>query len=540
MGFSFNANHGNLVVFLTTPAAEPPRVQRSVLTEFLGGLIDAAHRGQGDRRREHREREGWMPDGGGRTYSELISGDPRWLRLISYEAKRAADAVEPVRETAEDSATVPPWMVARVLAPLANLFSQYRLYALLLARTWSGEDVPRELSAAAARLAYSGEEVLVLFPRGGGEHASQTLDALPAFSAAIAQKGCWPGILFWSQRGAAAFLREGAAIEAAQQFARSIPKQDAELERAITRLADRPARRILHLSDLHFGSKHASLNAEYVEAELADVARDAGRVVITGDLLETPSDDPASHFRRFAGSLYRASKKQVIVVPGNHDQRWHGNAVGRVGQDLLQLAQLSWSPHVVDDDLQTVFLCFNSSLTGSLARGSTGDQQSTRVAADHRNAMSTRKDLGHPISEYLTVAVIHHHPFTFETTPATWYQRALASMRLSGGEATLKMDDADAFVEWCARWRVSAILHGHKHVPRYESRVVIPEAVAPQEVTAIGCGSTLGAEGSPLSYCLLSWEPSTGRLVRQLLREPRRRTIPPRAHHGDAAGDVAA
>jgi hypothetical protein len=160
----------------------------------------------------------------------------------------------------------------------------------------------------------------------------------------------------------------------------------------------------------------------------------------------------------------------------------------------------------VDDDLQTVFLCFNSSLKGNLARGQTGERQRTRVAGEHRNALAVRPEL----REYLTVALIHHHPFSFETTPTTWFQRALVSMRLSD-EPTLKMEDAEAFVDWCARWRVSAVLHGHKHVPRYETRVVTPEGAPAHEVTAIGCGSTLGAEGSPLSYCLLSWDPHAAR-----------------------------
>jgi hypothetical protein len=268
------------------------------------------------------------------------------------------------------------------------------------------------------------------------------LDALPAFSLAIAQRDSWPGMLFWTQRGAAAFAREGTAIEAAAQFSRGLAGQtDTELDRMIDRLAEQTPRRILHLSDLHFGSEHASINAEYVEAELAEVARTANRAVITGDLIETPNEDAAANFRRFAGLLYRVTTKPVIVVPGNHDQRWHGNAIGRLGQDLTQLAQLSWSTHVVDDDLETVFLCFNSSLMGKLARGSTGERQRTRVASDHRNALVARPEL----RDYLTVALIHHHPYSFETSATTWYQRALASIRLSD-EPTLKMVDADEFV----------------------------------------------------------------------------------------------
>jgi predicted phosphodiesterase len=506
MGFSFNASHGNILVFLTTPAAEPPRVERRMLTEFLGGLIGAAHRAQRDWA-PHRRREHW-PSNEDSQYPELISGDPRWLRLLELEAKRASAALQADEHVQGEGAEVlAPRFVERSLAPLSQLFSQFRLYAMLLTQSWSCEDVSRELRTAAARLAYSGEDVLVLFPKGGGVRNRYALDALPAFSAAMAQQERWPGLLFWTQHGAAAFASEATAIEAAATFSRGLTGQtDADLDRAIDRLADRAPRRILHLSDLHFGSKHASINAGFVEAELSEVAKSASRVVITGDLIETPKDESADSFLRFAGALYRATAKPVIVVPGNHDQRWHGNALGRLGQDLTQVAQLSWSSHVIDDAMQTAFLCFNSSLTGNLARGETDDRQRTRVAADHRTALAARPEL----RDYLTVALIHHHPYSFETTGTTWFQRALMSMRLSD-EPTLKMIDAEAFIDWCARWRVSAILHGHKHVPRYESRIVTPEGAPAHEVTAIGCGSTLGAEGSPLSYCLLSWDPLAAR-----------------------------
>src|SRR6185295_5962855 len=130
------------------------------------------------------------------------------------------------------------------------------------------------LRAAAAKLAYSGKDVLVLFPLGGGDTAVQTLDALPAFSAAVAQKDRWPGILFWSQHGASAFSSEAAAIDATAQFVRTSSEMTDEcLDRAITQLAELPPRRILHLSDLHFGSEHASINVEYVEGKLSQVAR---------------------------------------------------------------------------------------------------------------------------------------------------------------------------------------------------------------------------------------------------------------------------
>jgi len=75
----------------------------------------------------------------------------------------------------------------------------------------------------------------------------------------------------------------------------------------------------------------------------------------------------------------------------------------------------------------------------------------------------------------------------------------------------LRMDDADSFLGWCANRRVGLILHGHKHVPRYRQEWVTRSDGTGQSITAVGCGTTLGAQGKPLSYNLIAWEPVSRR-----------------------------
>jgi len=57
------------------------------------------------------------------------------------------------------------------------------------------------------------------------------------------------------------------------------------------------------------------------------------------------------------------------VVPGNHDMRTKGNAIGGLGRKAEYVTDLDWSPIDVDHDMQTVFFSFNSSETGNFARG---------------------------------------------------------------------------------------------------------------------------------------------------------------------------
>ena len=79
-------------------------------------------------------------------------------------------------------------------------------------------------------------------------------------------------------------------------------------------------------------------------------------------------------------------------------------------------------------------------------------------------------------------------------------------------EALLELKDAADLHRWCLDWGFPTILHGHKHKRRYVSKPITHDGRT-IELTAIGCGSSLGAEGSPVSYNLLEWNAERGRWV---------------------------
>jgi len=66
---------------------------------------------------------------------------------------------------------------------------------------------------------------------------------------------------------------------------------------------------LLHLSDLHFGAASVAENVIMLEAQLDKVIKDVDRVVITGDLFNTPDRVSAAAFRAFDASLRRLSGK---------------------------------------------------------------------------------------------------------------------------------------------------------------------------------------------------------------------------------------
>ncbi|MFH1114203.1 MAG: metallophosphoesterase [Pseudomonadota bacterium] len=475
MGYRFSLQHGNIVVYLTTSSTEPPRVEHRTVKGFLNAVREGLDRP-------------WRRSG------RILTRDPSWpqrLRMVTRDSLEILASVDHQEVLSAEE-------VAKVLRPLRAVLSQFRLFALPL---WIDGDGADHLLIRSEGLALEAEDALVLFPEDGlADMETTCLDALPAFDLALQHIDEWPGLLLWTHRGVAVFVPEHAIHGAFEKCTRTLRSQD-DIQLAKT-LSDLSAttghklRRILHLSDLHFGSKHAAINAPLLLAELHDAVRTVDRVVVTGDLFDNPTERDLADYQRFAQELHRTSGQEAICIPGNHDMRWLGN----IASDATPIAALRWSQHVIVDEISTVFFGFNSAQGGSWAQGKIGLNQMIRIAADHRNAIAIRPD----VRTYLTVALVHHHPYSFETTPAQLVQRMLGLVNLSD-EPFMRLADAEQFSEWCARWGVSVILHGHKHSPRYEIRTISPEGGAAHVLPAVGCGSSLGANGTPMSYEVLSW-----------------------------------
>ena len=65
---------------------------------------------------------------------------------------------------------------------------------------------------------------------------------------------------------------------------------------------------------------------------------------------------------------------------------------------------------------------------------------------------------------------------------------------------------------WCADRGVQLVLHGHRHVQRKITQIFPPQnGGGPLQVTAVGCGTSLGAEGIDASFNLVTWNPNNKR-----------------------------
>lgn len=474
MGARFHLHHANVIAYLTTKTSTPPRLREWELSEFLMSL---AHSGYWDR-------------------PTFISSDPEWAELMQKSANTAYLKFDRGGDT-----IVPEHIVESTLAQLRRAFSNFSFYALLVAA--NGQH--HEASALAEHFAFrTREHALVLLPVPNHSNDPLTvLDPIPAFALAMEQRQNWPGILFWSSSGVAAFA---GIDDAAGLFERLVSASQHDGQR--TRELDNILRyfkmrdsgiRLLHLSDLHYGRREAVENEALLLAHLDQRLDDIHRVVITGDLFDNPSRSDAMLFRNFRASLIRRTGKDPIVIPGNHDQKW----LGSVSADLRQVADLEWSRLVVDHQLECSFFCFDSSKDADMARGKVTIEQMRDVATDFET-LSARTPW---IRDYLPVALVHHHPFSFEVRRETVVQRILGKLGLTD-EQFMKMLDADQFLAWVAKRRIPLILHGHKHVQRLVHQA-IDIGHSDYQVSAVGCGTSLGAEGYPLSYNLVIWDQSS-------------------------------
>jgi calcineurin-like phosphoesterase family protein len=490
MGAIFKLEHANIMAYLTSRSFGPPRMLRQHLGEFLDVLSYEADR-----------------------YLIPERNFEPWPEEIATIARRASARLREMPEI-RDTPLVPPPTAERLLEDLRTEFSDYPLFALAVGAGDGIQQTAREF----ARAPMYGQ-LLVLIPEHGVvERNFEVLDPVPAFSTALHAAPDWPGFTFWTQTGASAFARLAEANELLHRLQEAMHNGKRHrpfppfptttnfdhVLRDWARRTQRKYRRLLHLSDLHFGTQDAAENQTLLDAELREVVRGVDRVVITGDLFDTPNKNYATLFTNFKNNITHLSGgREPISIAGNHDQRM----IGLFGEDYKHVALIGSRKIVVDDQAEMVFVCFNSSENGRFARGRITKPQFRQLGGDYRTLMAARPEL----KNYLPIVLVHHHPFSFDVPAETWVQRALNAIGLRD-ESFLEMVDADDLHHWCLDWKIKTILHGHKHKARYFERE-ITKGSDKMLLTAIGCGSSLGAEGSPVSYNMLEWDPSSQRWI---------------------------
>jgi predicted MPP superfamily phosphohydrolase len=486
MGWSFQLEHANLVAYLTVRHARCPQAKYLDVASFLKAL-------------EYRWNE------------VFISNDKSWPEKMGRKAAVSLKAIPKDKHYSNEP--VSPEDLEMLTGPLREELLKYSFYALAIFDP-DDQNQNKRLSAFMTNGAYGSETAgLFLISDQWRNFNYGFLDPFPPLQAFARNPSQAPGVVFWNE-DACVFVH----VTQADRVLAQIMQAGRVSSSAITRVLQdyelgSEDKHLLHLSDLHFGKPRSTALQEHLIASIADEARSVDRVVVTGDLFDSPNAEAMDAFLNFRYQLERLTNKDLVIVPGNHDESFKGNRLGSLGKDLQQVASLEWSSLVIDNEMRCVFFGFDSSLDANLAaQGVVTQEQLIRIGTQYQ----TRLDRNPDLANYLSVALIHHHPFSWNSTEPKIMGVSLENL--------LVLDHPEVFLNWCVRRQIPLILHGHKHHPRHVCDYVETDDGGGW-VTSVGCGSSLGAEGGPLSYNILSWHPTSRKWSASFMADP-----------GDASG----
>lgn len=479
MGARFEIDHANFVGYLTADhRATAPRAAAGTLKMFLMSLAY------------------------GESLISSTKGTPEdWTRLIADAAERESESL-----SWEDDSVLSSSEIARRLDPLRSYFTGYPLYAMVIP-SGSWEVDRRSFQFFTESAVGSHTNALILMPNDLPYGLTSIVDPFPALRVLAEHPIKPPLVVFWTPLASSCVLQLNDAITFFRtELVWALDAGVQEVDQLVASIGARQrTKRIMHLSDLHIGTQEASRRRRWLKEQLARELPSIDRVVITGDLFDNPEEALRESFDEFRADIENITKSDLLVIPGNHDVRSKGNALGRFGRNAEYVTDLRWNPLTIDRDLQTVFFSFNSSESGNFAKGAVGDRQ--RLDRSSLFDAEVRRDPS--IASFLRIALVHHHPYAYDTEPSAAYEKILASL-FGGEERFVAFDGADEFMQWCAARGISLVLHGHKHVPRWVE-ADIPVGGKRQNVVVVGCGSTTGAGGRPMCYDIIALDPATKR-----------------------------
>ena len=276
---------------------------------------------------------------------------------------------------------------------------------------------------------------------------------------------------------------------------------------------------IVHLSDLHFGEKHAynipkAKNKSIGKESLIDaltkdleeqkiLPHEVALVLISGDLTCTASPHEFNEAERFIEELRRRfglNAAQVVCVPGNHDIEWLSDST-----NLNEDAELNYR-----NFSRNIYYALPAEILGRFNEFYIGKHKIAVVGLNSCRLESRENaGMGYVSSEQIRhvteklqgdrfnyiIALVHHHLLPVNYTEYYSTEKKAVSLLL----------DAEAVLQSLIKNKVNLVLHGHQHQP-YFSKLYryVPAGIAGDsdgisgEISIVGGGSA-GADMASLN-----------------------------------------
>jgi len=374
--------------------------------------------------------------------------------------------------------------VLEALSELSEIFERCTIKSLLLPSMSEFNDYSDNFITSKETLnrllrGLEGDSCLILQPQESPRTAA-ILDAFPNFDIALRQADLWPAVLFWDGHEDYAFVPVKNEKELFYLY--ETIRYDRNPMGEIKRIAEHKketSHYLFQLSDLHFGARNVDVAERrlksLLKSQLASIETDDSvSFIITGDAVDSPDRAKENSYRGFSEYLEEHCGTKPIRVLGNHDINNHGLAFFHGSQRIANIVG-NYPKIEILNDLKVILLLFNSNTNGNLAEGEIGIEQ----MAEMGNLLDDVKNL----SDYLLIAVMHHHLLPIpqpEFYDEKWYKKILPGSML---EDSLKLVDADLFMEWLNRRNIKIVIHGHKHIPFMAEY---------NGIRVISCGSSTG------------------------------------------------
>jgi predicted phosphodiesterase len=477
----------NLLSFvLLDDQAAPPRVQRRTMRELFSSLRSP-----------------------NLCYAVLGSLRRSWVTQVAISALNICEVNSfDVDDALQDEQILSAELIKLLMVPLRASFLGFKNIILLIETYNSTTSYYREFVSNLPQDAAGDEQTLLVYvtPRFA---LCQLADPMPMLQVISRSPTAPPLAIVATDRDRPKCVAKEVSICLIENIANGIPSPTVAgsvmgVVAGHSSISNRP-RKLLHISDLHFGLRKIRRKVIFLKAHFSLVLKQIDRVVITGDLFDNPKASAASEFDSFRQDIERMTADDVVVIPGNHDMRRNGNVFTQRGRKLEELASLRWSKLIVDHENKCLFFCFNSSLHGKFARGRVDEEQRLEMAA----LFEARLARNPGVSQYQRIALVHHHPYSVLGVSYAWYERFIGWLG-SDVERFDRMEQADAFMFWCAQKGVDIVLHGHKHVQGCSTGEVAVDGNR-YPIAAIGCGTTTGASNASMTYNIVSLCASSGR-----------------------------
>lgn len=264
-------------------------------------------------------------------------------------------------------------------------------------------------------------------------------DPFLSFFCAMNHADLWPGVLIFNQSNSVF-----QPMSSQTDFERLLNHIDNNDNLFDTYHHDQEDSYFLQISDLHLGKNKGQKGLMQLYTSLDNItsqlySRYPLKVLITGDLMESPNRRNMYMANDFMNSLKKRYKADVTFILGNHDVIVHGFNMAR-NQKSKVIAYLLGENIKVLEKEKIIIIKMDTTSEGNLARGKVGERQLKEIddeleAIDH-------------LEDYTLIVMLHHHVYPISKAQfikTKWHEKTFINRII---ETSKVLVDAPLLIEW--------------------------------------------------------------------------------------------